>query len=674
MYSLEVLNNLKDKLNLELEINYNKKEKYISTTKIGLRCTFQGCNEVLEIKFDSLLKNEKAHCKYHRYSLVGEKISKTKSKKSKPIYDENRKKLYEMVTEMNIQLVGDYNNIDVKENTDICYFCIYTDCNKTGTKQFHTLMENKLPYCNEHHYLLHNTKINSDLRNQNKITYDEYNDILDKLKDKYPQVNLTWNRDTIRSHAEISFNCINPRCNEYVCKLFQHILQNKENINEVYFGCNDCKFYISESLRDDVELLINTTYFNEVVEQPKQINYITTCSSFEIKWRCLHNCINCNKGHTYTSSPRYRFIDWSTDCPLCLNPNKCDCVADGFICSKCNLYFCNELKCSHTNICKICKSKSNDDDLDKIFKRFISNCVKICSRRQGDRSIMNLDIDYLKQLYEEQQGLCWISKNKMSLKTHSDFKISIERLNEEEGYIKGNVKFICLEFQNGFRQWNPEKFNSFCNDYNEFQEIPETDTETSLKNYNGALLKKTKHFNKRKKQQKPYNNKEEQKCLCRTCDLIKSYDKFSTDGINNGICKECKKEKNDKRKEPSLRAKLKNLVTSSKRGIDLRNTSKWRKETPLIHTLTFEELLNIYLQQFGRCAYSNRPLTLHGDYMMSLERINTSVGYTKDNCCLICVEFNTADWSISKCSEDNRSGSSGWNKEKIKFIVDQYLS
>ena len=45
----------------------------------------------------------------------------------------------------------------------------------------------------------------------------------------------------------------------------------------------------------------------------------------------------------------------------------------------------------------------------------------------------------------------------------------------------------------------------------------------------------------------------------------------------------------------------------------------------------------------------------------------------KENCCLICIEFNTTDWSISKCDNDDREGSSGWNKEKLNLIVDNYL-
>ena len=674
MYSFKVFKQIKEELNLELLEDYNETGKYISTTKFCMKCNFIGCDIPISIQFVALLRSKKPYCKTHRYCSVGEKISKSKSHKNKPIYYENQKKLYNLIKELNTELVGDYSDIDIKNDTEICYMCGYNNCNETGTKQFHTLLENKLAYCNEHHYLLHNAKINENLRKQNQDIYNKYNNILDTFKNKYPQVNLNWNRDNIWCQSELTFNCINPKCNVVACKLFKHILQNEESINEVYFACEECKFYVSESLRDDRILLINTSHYNELVECPKQIDYITLNSEIKLKWTCGNNCINCNKQHIYESHPYYRFISKNTNCPLCVNPNKCECINEGFICNTCNKYFPDtKIKGKSGNCCKICRSKVNDNNLEQIFKVKITNCVSVCKKRGGNRGNMNLDIEYLQQLYQEQKGLCYISKMKMSLKVHSDFNISIERIDETNGYVKENIQFICIEFQNGRQQWNPSKFNDFCNNYYSFQIITEKDKENIQKIYNEALVKNTKHLKKRKSSQNPYNNIVTQECLCRICDTIKNYTYFSEYGIKNGKCKECHKIQNDKRNNPSLRLKISILISGSKSGIERRNKSKWRLNKPLIHTLTIEELLDIYLQQIGRCAYSNRPLELCGEYMVSLERKDTKIGYTKENCCLICIEFNTTDWSISKCDNDDREGSSGWNKEKLNLVVDNYL-
>jgi hypothetical protein len=677
MYSFGVFNKLKQELNFRPLQNYDENTtKYISTTKFCIECTYEDCEEVTTVSFAALLRSKRAYCKTHRYLCVGEKTRDTLAKKNKPIYDDNREKLYSLSKESNIQLVGDYLKIDIKHDTDICYMCCYDHCNNTGTKQFQTLVENKLAYCHDHHYLLHNARINENQRKLNQETYNRYNTVLDTFKDRYPQVNLTWDRDNIWCQAKLTFNCINSKCNVLVCKLFQHILQNQESINEVYFSCEECKFYISEALREDTVLVKHTPQYNELVEYPKQIDYVTTGSAMILTWTCGNSCLNCNNKHIYQSSPNYRFMHWGLDCPICLEPNKCECIGEGFICNTCNKYFDTKTnKSSNVNKCKQCKSMENDENLEKIFKHKIRNCILISEKRSGNRANMNLEIEYLRQLYEEQNGRCYISNVKMSLQAHSDFKMSIERIDETEGYVKGNVKLICLEFQNGQRQWTPTKFQDFCNNYYSFQTITETEREEIQKLYNDALIKNTKHHKQRQSQTIPYyDDKERQESLCRSCKIIKNYECFSNYGRANHQCKECHKKENDKRtNNPSLRLKLKILISSSQGGIKKRNNSKWRQTTPLTHTLTFEELLDIYLQQNGRCAYSNKLLELSGPYMMSLERINTMIGYTKENCCLICIEFNTGDWSILKGDNDDREGSSGWNKEKVKFVVDNYF-
>ena len=211
MNNFDKLKQLEEELDLSFLEKYDENGKYINTTKIKLKCTYEVCNVPVTVQFVSLLRSKRAYCKHHRYSTVGEKISKSLSDKNQPIYDENRIKLYKLAQELSLELIGEYDLIDIKSDTEICYKCSYVNCIKTGTKQFHSLVENKLAYCNEHHYLLHNAQINHDLREQHQETYDKYNTTLDKFKNKYPQVNLTWDRDNIWSQSELTFNCINPR-------------------------------------------------------------------------------------------------------------------------------------------------------------------------------------------------------------------------------------------------------------------------------------------------------------------------------------------------------------------------------------------------------------------------------------------------------------------------------
>jgi len=82
MYSFKVFNQIKEELNLELLEVYDETKKYISTTKFCMKCNFIGCDTPISIQFVALLSSKKPYCKTHRYSLVGEKISKSKSDKT----------------------------------------------------------------------------------------------------------------------------------------------------------------------------------------------------------------------------------------------------------------------------------------------------------------------------------------------------------------------------------------------------------------------------------------------------------------------------------------------------------------------------------------------------------------------------------------------------------------
>ena len=85
MYSFKVLNEIKKELNLELLEVYKETDKYIGKKEICLKCNYIGCKTPISIQFVALLRSKKAYCKTHRYSSVGEKISKSLSTKNKPI-------------------------------------------------------------------------------------------------------------------------------------------------------------------------------------------------------------------------------------------------------------------------------------------------------------------------------------------------------------------------------------------------------------------------------------------------------------------------------------------------------------------------------------------------------------------------------------------------------------
>ena len=85
--------------------------------------------------------------------------------------------------------------------------------------------------------------------------------------------------------------------------------------------------------------------------------------------------------------------------------------------------------------------------------------------------------------------------------------------------------------------------------------------------------------------------------------------------------------------------------------------------------LSFGDILQMLLSQGGRCFYSGVPLRYeqpHVDWQMSLERLDNRQGYTKENCALIAAEFNTFDHSKHSIREVR--GSAQWSRAKVLHV------
>eukprot|EP01083_Nonionella_stella_P086738 241139_1 len=85
-------------------------------------------------------------------------------------------------------------------------------------------------------------------------------------------------------------------------------------------------------------------------------------------------------------------------------------------------------------------------------------------------------------------------------------------------------------------------------------------------------------------------------------------------------------------------------------------------------TITHDDIYDILEKQMCRCKYSEIPMVFkpNTDWMCSLERVDNMKGYTKENCVLICWEFNSTDRTIH--TTNPVFGSSQWSEEKFRYF------
>jgi hypothetical protein len=314
----------------------------------------------------------------------------------------------------------------------------------------------------------------------------------------------------------------------------------------------------------------------------------------------------------------------------------------------------------YENTCKDCKNKTNaryrntyQGYLKGLLKKARSNSKVRTATGREEAGKFDLTYEELVDILENQNHKCYYSNVSLVFNTKSNYQASIERLNTNKGYEKSNVVVCCLEF-NDKQQWSKEKVKEM---YNILQSPHDCSTiDFSLKRKrNSRNLVIRKEFDKNHFHQ------------CRKCMEVKPLNQF----YKNKRCKDCVRLNDQERlKDPrSALLMLLKLARSNSTNRQKRSTAENRDFT---FDLTFNELVEIYQSQKGLCAYSGLPLRFGNskdiNWKISLERLDTKKGYTKNNVCLIAYEFNVGDKRV--LYNDDSTGSCGWSKEKFQYIFD----
>jgi len=101
-------------------------------------------------------------------------------------------------------------------------------------------------------------------------------------------------------------------------------------------------------------------------------------------------------------------------------------------------------------------------------------------------------------------------------------------------------------------------------------------------------------------------------------------------------CKNCCREGNER-----SRQKLNSTIEGRAR-VFLTNARKSAAKRGQVFALTVADIVECWNDQWGVCAYSGRQMTLEAGHLhtVSIERIDSSIGYTAVNTILVCQAIN----------------------------------
>ena len=142
-------------------------------------------------------------------------------------------------------------------------------------------------------------------------------------------------------------------------------------------------------------------------------------------------------------------------------------------------FFCN-LSCTRFQINKENPPKGNIENFKNIknkrgrkkdeysiFRKYVSRGRERDKKRNYE---FNLTVEYLKKLWEEQQGICPFTGWQLILPKSTDYpwkekspkNASLDRIDNSKGYIEGNVRFISYMANIGRQTFLDEQLIEFC--------------------------------------------------------------------------------------------------------------------------------------------------------------------------------------------------------------------
>ena len=127
---------------------------------------------------------------------------------------------------------------------------------------------------------------------------------------------------------------------------------------------------------------------------------------------------------------------------------------------------------------------------------------------------------------------------------------------------------------------------------------------------------------------------------CTKCNQEKHLDCFYKNRKNKELCsswcKDCSKKESAKSVE-RLNSTIRGRAISALRNAKRRITKNGHELF-----LNVDDVVELWEKQSGVCAYSGREMTFSSKSLntMSLERIDSSIGYTKENTILVCNAIN----------------------------------
>lgn len=109
-------------------------------------------------------------------------------------------------------------------------------------------------------------------------------------------------------------------------------------------------------------------------------------------------------------------------------------------------------------------------DIYSQFRYHLNNAKRHCKKCKKIDGI-NIDLEYLKTIWNNQNGKCAVTGLDLQVKhihtkkqrtDKSPYQASLDRIDNNKGYVKGNVRFVCYMFNIARNDFSDNEVLEFC--------------------------------------------------------------------------------------------------------------------------------------------------------------------------------------------------------------------
>lgn len=119
-----------------------------------------------------------------------------------------------------------------------------------------------------------------------------------------------------------------------------------------------------------------------------------------------------------------------------------------------------------------------------------------------------------------------------------------------------------------------------------------------------------------------------------------------------------------------------NSTIEGRAKVFLQNAKKSAAKRQQVFALTIDDIVKCWEEQHGVCAYSGRQMTLNAGQLqtVSIERIDSALGYTPENTILVCQAINRmkSDFGFDDFYNLCRDVASFLGDDELKLTVGAY--